>query len=193
MGRRRKIRARYRPGTYLRVLRTVLRLNAILHFMARILPGGFNVRPFLHRLRGVKVGDNVWIGDDVYIDEQHPETVEIRDGAAIATRCTLIGHTKGPGKIVVGEQAAIGAGCIIVCASGQTLTVGAGSVVSAGSTVSHDIPPHMLCGPPRIKVYGSVDIPFRSAATFEEFKRGIVPLRSRSKFAASRRNGVTSE
>jgi hypothetical protein len=42
-------------------------INRILHLMARNLPGSMTVRPFLHRLRGVKIQKNVWIGDDVYI------------------------------------------------------------------------------------------------------------------------------
>lgn len=173
-------RQRYRPSTYLDVLRTLLRANSLLHFMARVLPGGFSVRPFLHRWRGVKIESDVWIGDDVYIDEDHPETVEIREGSAIATRCTIIGHTKGVGRIIIERNAAIGAGSTIVCASGQTLTIGEGSVVSAGSTVSNSIPPFTLCGPPRLQVFGKVEVPFRVAATIEEFKRGLRPLRSKS-------------
>jgi len=146
--------------------------------MARILPGGFSLRPFLHRLRGVKIEGSVWIGDDVYIDEEHPETVEIRDGAAIATRCTIIGHTKGPGRIVIEKDAAIGAGCIITCASGQTLTIGEGAVISAGSAVTHSIPPYTLCGAPRIKAFAKLTRPFRAAATHEEFRRSLVPIRT---------------
>jgi len=171
-----RLRARYRPSTYVATLKTVLRLNSLLHFLARVLPGGFSVRPFLHRLRGVTIEDDVWIGDDVYIDEDHPEAIEIREGAAVATRCTLIAHTKGIGKIIIEKRAAIGAGCIIVCASGQSLTIGEGAVVSAGSAVSNDIPPYTLCGPPRIQTFGKIDIPFRSAATLEQFRRGVKPL-----------------
>jgi len=149
--------------------------------MARVLPGGFSLRPFLHRLRGVKIHDDVWIGDDVYICETHPETVEVHDGAAIATRCTIIGHTKGPGRIVIEKHAAIGAGCLIVCAAGQTLTIGEGAVISAGSTVSHDIPPYTICGAPRIKTFGKVTVPFRVATTLEEFTRGLKPMRPEKK------------
>jgi len=172
-----RVRARYRPSTYLAALKTIFRVNSLLHFLARVLPGGFSIRPFLHRLRGVSIADDVWIGDDVYLDEDYPEGIEIHNGAAIATRCTLISHTKGVGRIIIEERVAIGAGCIIVCASGQTLTIGEGAVVAAGSAVSSDIPPFTLCGPPRIQTFGKVDIPFRAAATIEEFRRGVRPLR----------------
>jgi len=138
---------------------------------------GFSVRPSLHRLRGVKIHGGVWIGNEVYLDENYPEGVEIHDGAAIATRCTIISHMKGPGKIVIERQAAIGAGCVIVCTSGQTLTIGEGAVISAGSTVTHDIPPYTLCGAPRIKAFGTVTVPVIVAVTYEEFRRGVRPLR----------------
>jgi UDP-3-O-[3-hydroxymyristoyl] glucosamine N-acyltransferase len=172
-----RIRGRYRLSTYLSVLP---RLNSILHLMARILPGGFSLRPALHRLRGVKIGENVWIGDDVYIDEDHPEAIEIQDGAAVATRCTIIGHTKGPGRIIIEKDAAVGAGCIIVCAFGQTLRIGEGAVISAGSTVSHDIAPFTLCGAPRIRAFGRVTIPFRHVETYEEFRRAVEPMRAKN-------------
>jgi len=170
-------RSRYQLSTYITTLKMILCMNTFLHFCARVLPGGFSLRPFLHRLRGVRVGRDVWIGDDVYLDEDQPESLEIQDGVAIATRCTIIGHTKGTGRIVIEKYAAIGAGCIIVCASGQTLTIGEGSVISAGATISSSIPPYTLCGPPRIQTFGTVEVPFRAATTIEEFRRGVRPLK----------------
>jgi acetyltransferase-like isoleucine patch superfamily enzyme len=145
-------RARYRLDTYKVLVRSGF--NRTLHMMARFLPGGFKLRPFLHRLRGVTIHGSVYIGDDVYIDEDHPESVEIHDDVVIAHRCTIIGHTRGVGRIVIEKQAAIAAGCLIVCGPGQTLTIGEGAVISAGSTVSHDIPPRTLCGAPRMKAFG---------------------------------------
>jgi acetyltransferase-like isoleucine patch superfamily enzyme len=172
------VKSRSKFSLYLSILTEVLNPNSVLHLMARVLPGGFSVRPFLHRLRGVKIGENVWIGDDVYLDEKCPEGVEIQEGVAIATRCTLISHTKGRGKIIIERNAAIGAGCIIICATDQTLTIGEGSVISAGSTVTHDIPPRTLCGAPRLRIYGKVSVPFRIAKDYAEFRRGIKPIRA---------------
>jgi len=173
------MRARFRLSTWIDVLK-LFTVNRLLNFLARVLPGGFSLRLVLHRLRGVKIGEGVWIGDDVYLDEDFPEAIEIQDSAAIATRCTLIAHTKGVGKIVIGKGAAIGAGSVIVCGFGQTLTIGEGAVVSAGSTVLNDVPAFTLCGPPRIKVYGQVTVPFREAATFDQFRRGIHPVRAKN-------------
>ena len=151
--------------------------NGILHLLARVVWGGRNLRPFLHRLRGAKIGKGVFIGDDVYLDEDFPQAVEIHEGVVIGPRCTIIAHTRGAGKIVIEKNAAIAAGCVIVCGPGQTLTIGEGSVVSAGSAVSHSIPPFTLCGSPRLKAYGRVSVPFTFDTTYEEFKRGLLPIR----------------
>jgi acetyltransferase-like isoleucine patch superfamily enzyme len=145
--------------------------------MARFLPGGHKLRPFLHRLRGVKIYGKVYIGDDVYIDEDNPESVEIHDEVVIGHRCTIIGHTRGIGKIVIEKQAAIASGCLIVCGPGQKLTIGEGAVISAGSTVSHDIAPSSLCGAPRIRAFGKVTVPFTFNTTYEQFRRGVEPIR----------------
>jgi hypothetical protein len=156
-------------------------LNRILHLMARVLPGSGNLRPFLHRLRGVKIRGSVFIGDDVYLENEYPECVEIHDGALIGLRSTIIAHTRGPGKIIIEKQAVIAAGCLIVCAHGQTLTIGEGAMISAGSTVLSDIPPFTLCGAPRIKAFGKMAGPFTMDTTYEEFRRGVEPLRAKKK------------
>src|SRR5205807_7459400 len=89
-------------------------LNRILHALCRVLPGSTTVRPFLHRLRGVHIRGRVWIGDDVYIENEYPEAVEIHDGAMIGVRTTIVAHTRGAGKIIIGQQAFIGAGSVVV-------------------------------------------------------------------------------
>jgi serine acetyltransferase len=172
------VRQRYRPSFYFSLLRYWF--IGTLHLMARFLPGGRNLRPYLHRLRGVKIGSNVFIGDDVYLEEDYPECVEIHDGVVIAPRCTIIAQTRGPGKVVIEKNVAFGANCLVVCASGKTLTIGEGAVISAGSTVSHDIPAHTLCGPPRLKTFATVSVPFTLGTTYEEFRRGLEPMRAKN-------------
>lgn len=174
---RQKTRARFRLGSYTLWLNGIF--NATVHALARVVPGGKDLRPLLHRLRGVKISSNVYIGDDVYIDGDHPASVEIHDDVVIAPRCTIIAHTGPgkPGKVVIQKRAAIAAGCLIICGYGKTLTVGEGAVISAGTTILNDVPPHTLCGAPRVKVYGSVAVPWHEAGTFEEFRRGLQPAR----------------
>jgi serine acetyltransferase len=150
--------------------------NRILHLMARVLPGSTSLRPFLHRLRGVKIHGRVFIGDDVYLENEFPERVEIHDGAGIGLRSTIIAHTLGPGRIVIEKRAVITAGCLVVCPEGKTLTIGEGAVISAGSTVQNDIPPYTICGAPRIKVFGKVTVPFQLDMEQKKFTRGLEPL-----------------
>jgi len=150
--------------------------NRILHLMARFLPGSTTLRPFLHRLRGVKISGNVFIGDDVYLENEYPECVEIHDGAVIGLRSTIVAHTRGPGKIVIEKQACITAGCLIVCAPEKTLTIGEGAVISAGATVQNDIPPYTLCGAPRIKTFGQITVPFTLDVSYREFMSGLKPM-----------------
>lgn len=155
--------------------------NRMLHLMARFLPGSDSLRPFLHRLRGVKIHGKVFIGDDVYLENEYPECVEIHDGAAIGLRCTIVGHTRGPGRIIIEKNATIAAGCTIVCSSGQCLTIGEGSVVAAGSVVTNDIPSHTLCAGPRIKAVAKVTVPFTLQTSHQDFVRGLRPLKTQGK------------
>ena len=163
--------------------RTLLRrmFNRILHLMARFLPGSTNLRPFLHRLRGVKIHGNIFIGDDVYLENEYPECVEIHDGALIGLRSTIIAHSRGPGKIIIEKNAVITVGCTIICSSGQSLTIGEGSVISAGSVVANDIPSYTLCAGPRIKAMAKVTVPFTLQTSHQDFVHGLRPLRARGK------------
>ena len=87
----------------------------------------------------------------------------------------------GKGKIIIEKNAVIGAGCTIVCASGQSLTVGEGSVISAGSVVQNNIPPYTLCAGPRIKAVATVTVPFTLQTSYQDFIRGLKPLVTRGK------------
>ena len=154
--------------------------NRILHLLARFLPGATSIRPFLHRLRGVQIHGSVFIGDDVYLENEHPESVEIHDGAQIGLRSTIIAHIRGPGKILIGKKAWIGANCVIACSPGRTLTIGECSAIGALSVVTADIPPHTLCVPSKTEAIAKVTVPLAQATSYEQFVRGLVPLRKKA-------------
>jgi hypothetical protein len=44
-------------------------IKMLLGKLAMVMPGGFTVRPWLHKKRGVQIGEHVWLGQYVYIDE----------------------------------------------------------------------------------------------------------------------------
>ncbi len=120
--------------------------------LAMIAPGGYTLRPWLHRARGVTVGANVWISQFVYIDEVHPENITIEDNVTIGLRTTIFAHFysgdydrgKKVGKVVIKKNVYIGPHCVIF----HDVTIGEGSVIAAGTIVTKNVPPSVLYGPP---------------------------------------------
>jgi hypothetical protein len=151
--------------------------NRWLHLMARYLPGSTNLRPFLHRLRGVKIASQVFIGEEVYLDNEYPEAIELREGALIGLRTTIVAHTRGPGRIIIGKNAVLGAGVMITCSGGKTVEIGEGAVIGAGSIVGNSVPPFTFCGCPRIRALATVTVPFTLKTSYAEFLRGLRPLK----------------
>jgi len=95
-------------------------LNRVLHSAARILPGSVSVRSTLHRWRGVSVGRDVFIGEEVYLENEYPECIEIGDSTEIGLRTVILAHLRGPGRVVIGRNVWIGPCCLIASANGRT-------------------------------------------------------------------------
>ena len=150
--------------------------NRFLHLLSRFGPGGETLRPLLHRMRGVKIGKNVWIGDDVYLDNEFPECIKLEDGAMIELRATILAHTHGAGRVVIGKNAVIGAGAIVVTSGGRTLVIGEGSVIMASSLVTGSIAPYTLYGSDASKPLARITKPFTPDTTYEEFMTALRPL-----------------
>src|SRR5262249_8266964 len=146
----------------------------------RFLPGATSLRPFLHRLRGVKICGKVFIGDDVYLENEYPECVEIHDGVQIGLRTTIIAHTRGPNRIVLERNVFIGANCVIAASPGKTLTIGEGSVIGIASVVTSDIPPRTFYSSEKAKPIATVTTPFTNDTSYERFVRGLRPLPQKS-------------
>jgi hypothetical protein len=150
--------------------------NRILHLMARFCPGSTTLRPALHRLRGVSIGRKVFIGEDVYLDNEWPECIEIQDNVQISMRSIVIAHTRGPGRVIIEKEAFIGPNCVLVTCAGRVLHIGTGAVVGAGSVITKSLPPHLYIGPPASEVLARVRVPLPKAESMEEFWAGLVPL-----------------
>jgi acetyltransferase-like isoleucine patch superfamily enzyme len=151
--------------------------NRLLHLLARFSPGATTVRPFLHRLRGVKIHDRVFIGDEVYIESEYPECVEIHDDAQIGIRVIIMAHTRGPGKVLIGKSAYIGPNTVILGHPGRTLALGEGCVVAASSVVTTNLAAYTLArGNPAVPV-ARVTVPLALADDYDAFIAGLMPLR----------------
>ena len=125
-------------------------LNRIYHVLARLLPGAYGLRPMLHRWRGVKIGQGVFIGADVYLDDLTPDKVLIEEKAEVNARCIILAHdgyTIRPVKIR--HHAMIGVGTTIL----PGIEIGSHAIVGANSTVSRDIPPNCIAFGSPAKVF----------------------------------------
>jgi acetyltransferase-like isoleucine patch superfamily enzyme len=154
----------------------------LLHILAFFFPLGNNIRPTLHRLRGVKVGKNVWISKLVYIDEVHPEAVSIGDNSTIGFRTTIYAHTYfGPrksaieGKVIIGNNVFIGPHCLIL----PNVTIGDNAVIKGGSVISHNVPANSMWGPPAAQMIATVTVPLTSESSYPEFLMGLRPVRKK--------------
>jgi acetyltransferase-like isoleucine patch superfamily enzyme len=157
------------------VLRRVL--NRILGMLARFAPGATSFRPFLHELRGVRIAGRVFIGDDVYLENEYPECIELHDGAQVNLRTVLIAHTRGPGHIVIGKDAFVGANCVLTASPGATLTIGEGAVIAASSVVSSDVAAHTLVGNEKAKPLARATVALTMETPYDRFLAGLRPLK----------------
>jgi acetyltransferase-like isoleucine patch superfamily enzyme len=138
----------------------------------------------LHRLRGAKIGKNVFIGDDVYLENEHPDAVEIHNGVHISVRAIILAHTRGVGKIVIEKDAFIGISAILTSSGGKTLRIGEGAVVGAGAVITRDVPARVFIANDAPKPIATVGVPLTVAETVEDFVRGLAPLQRPSSKAA---------
>ena len=151
-------------------------INRILHLAARFGPGAMTFRPFLHKLRGVNINGRVFIGEEVYLENEYPETIEINDEAQIALRTVIIAHLRGTGRVIIGKKVWIGTGCIVAAGPNQVLTIGDGSVLAAGCVVTKDVPPHTFVGGVPARPIAKVTVPMTVDTDYQDFKNGLVPL-----------------
>lgn len=99
-----------------------------------------------HRWRGVIIGEGVFIGMHIILDRAYPEYIKIEDNAMLAGGNHLLAHSRAPeffkGKllsyvapIVIREYAWLGINSIVL----PGVTIGKGTVVTAGSVVSESV------------------------------------------------------
>ncbi|MFH1722257.1 MAG: acyltransferase [Candidatus Altiarchaeota archaeon] len=130
--------------------------------MANICPvPGFRV--FLHKLRGVKIGKNCFVGNNVLLDRIFPHLITFEDYAEIGDNSVITCHGRGskplrkayPVKIepvVIGKGVWMGVNCIVL----SGVTVGEYCIVGAGSVVTKNVPPYTVVAGNPAKKIGSI-------------------------------------
>ena len=158
-------------------------LNRVLQLIARNAPGAQSLRVWLHRARGVHVGEGVFIGTDAIIETSMPHLVHIGDGVAIGIRSTIIAHFRGglktdaAGKPIISvrveEDAFLGPGVIVL----PNVTIGRGAVVNAGSVVTRSVPPLTMVQGNPAKEVATCGVPLGMKTPLKEFYRQLKPIR----------------
>lgn len=151
----------------------------LLQLLALYLPGATTVRPMLHRLRGVEMGNEVFVGTAVIIETSLPHLVSIGDRVDLGIRTTIVAHARGSirkpdgqASVRIENDVFIGPGAIVL----PNVTVGQGAVVMAGSVVTRSVPPlTMVQGNPATAV-ARCGIPLGAKTPLKEFFRALRPL-----------------
>lgn len=123
-----------------------------------------SLRVLFHRLRGTKIGKNVFIAPEVFIEEARPDLVTIEENVDISPRVTILTHDSSYNhispdvpvlyaKVKISKNVYIGANAVIL----PGVTIGEGSIVAAGAVVTKDALPHVVVAGVPAKVIKNVD------------------------------------
>ena len=128
-----------------------------MNILARHVPGGY-FRARLHRIKGVQVGNNVWIGEEVYIDNEYPFLIFLEVDVEIAAYSMIMAHSRDlhllepgmyvsnlgypPSPVRIKKGAWLGLHSIVL----GGVTIGEGAVIAAGAVVTKDVPDFALAG-----------------------------------------------
>jgi acetyltransferase-like isoleucine patch superfamily enzyme len=108
---------------------------------------------WLLRRMGARIGKNVYISPNVWIDPLYPSLLTIEDNVFIGMYVRIFTHEFRidefrAGKVIIRKGAFIGGSAIIGCG----VEVGEGATVAAATVLGQDVPPHgaTMGNPPRI-------------------------------------------
>lgn len=140
--------------------------NWLLGNLVKVAPRGVDLA--LHRMRGVKIGRDVFVDPTAILETAYPEMLTIGDDARIAARAIVMCHIKAPNHlretglvpqvkrpVVLSESCFVGVGAVIL----PGVTVGRGAVVASGSVVVADVPPYTLVSGNPAKVVKRFPVP----------------------------------
>lgn len=121
-------------------------LNRFLYLLGYFGPGN-KIRVAANKMRGVKIGKNVFIDAFVHIDTVVPQIVEIGDYVKLSIGVKIFAHNsvfqdidpKNPiiiSPVVIKKRAQIAPNVLIL----DGVTIGEGAIIGASAVVNKDIP-----------------------------------------------------
>ena len=126
-------------------------MNWLLTLFLKIAPYGINI--WLHRLRGVKIGDGCFIDPSAIIETAHPSNITIGNDVRIAAHSIIMCHIKAPvllrelgyipfliKPVILKDSCFIGVNAILM----PGVVIGKGAVVSSGAVVLTNVPDFSL-------------------------------------------------
>lgn len=156
-------------------MRSAMRQAAdrVLQLIAFHAPGAKTLRVRLHRCRGVKIGNDVWIGYQALLETSRPHLISIGNNVIISVRAMLIAHFRGPAGIQIEDDVFIGPGAIIL----PNVTLGRGAVVTAGSVVVTSVPPMTVVQGNPAKPIATCSVTLGEKTTMSQFLRSLRPIK----------------
>ena len=121
----------------------------------------------------MQIAEGVWIGYDCVLETSCPHLIRIGRNSIISVRAVLIAHFRGPEGITIEEDVFVGPGAIIL----PNVTLGRGSVVTAGSVVSGSVPPMTVVQGNPARPIATCGVSLVSEASLQEFYRSLRPIR----------------
>lgn len=156
-------------------------LNRTFCWLAFVAPGGYSVRPTLHRWRGMRIGNRVWLSQLVYLDVLYPHAITIGSNVTICLRTTIYTHfhwgapraKEGWKPVQIEDDVFIGPSCVIL----PGVRIGRGAVIRAGSVLTRNVPPYTFWGDSGGRPLAEVTVPLTPDHEYDEFVKGLRPFR----------------
>lgn len=144
-------------------IRWSARATAWMHVLAMWVPLNA-LRIFFYRLRGVRIGRDVYIVQGSFLEESRPWLITIEDEVRISVGATIVTHDEVYcaadssipyrfGRVLLQRGSIIGPQAVIL----PGVTVGEGAFVAAGSVVTKDVAPRMIVGGVPARPIKSID------------------------------------
>ncbi len=146
--------------------------DRVLQLLALYVPGATTSRVWLHRRRGVQIGDRVFIGTAAILETERPDLISIGDDVTIGIRAVIVAHFKGSFGVTIEDDVFLGPGVIVL----PGVKIGEGAVVTAGSVVTKTVRPHTIVQGNPARPIARCEVPLTEDVSFDEFQKHVQPL-----------------